>query len=151
MWLTKARITRYFYPFLAYSGINIWNSSKEYPLRKNAWTISGFLNAIRIFLQDKNALFDDMVKTLYQYPVLKERIEDILFCGTRYTFEINSPVINMGVMFGFLKNHENTVAVANRIFETILYNLFLSEKYPGNTGRRGKNSGGCCVESGTGH
>lgn len=102
--------------------------SKEYPLRKNAWTISGFLNAIRIFLQDKNALFDDMVKTLHQYPVLKERIEDILFCGTRYTFEINSPVINMGVMFGFLKNHENTVAVANRIFETILYNLFLSER-----------------------
>ncbi len=102
--------------------------SKDFPTRKDAWTKSGFLYAIRLFLQDTNTLFDDMVKTLKQYPLLKERIEDILFCGTRYTFESNSPLINIGVMFGFLKNRENMVAVANRIYETKMYNLFLSER-----------------------
>ena len=33
--------------------------------------------------------------------------------------------INMGCMFGFIKNHQGMVEVSNRIFETLLYNLFL--------------------------
>lgn len=37
-------------------------------------------------------------------------------------------MINLGVMFGFLKEQNNTVVVANRIFETKLYNFFLSEE-----------------------
>ena len=36
--------------------------------------------------------------------------------------------INMGCMFGFIKNHQGMVEVSNRIFETLLYNLFLSEE-----------------------
>lgn len=33
----------------------------------------------------------------------------------------------MAVMFGFASVSDNTVKIANRIFETCLYNLFLSE------------------------
>ena len=101
--------------------------SDDFPLQKDAWTKEGFLKAVRIFLQDSNTLFDDVVKTLEQYPLLKDRMKDILFRGTRYSFENSSPIINMGVMFGFLKNMDGSVAIANRIFETKLYNLFLSE------------------------
>lgn len=102
--------------------------SQDFPLRKDAWTKAGFLKAVRIFLQDSNTLFDDMVKTLEQYPILKDRMKDILFKGTRYSFESSSPIINVGVMFGFLKNMNGSAAIANRIFETKLYNLFLSEE-----------------------
>ncbi len=31
-------------------------------------------------------------------------------------------------MFGLVKNSEGNVAISNRIFETLLYNLFLSEE-----------------------
>ena len=31
-------------------------------------------------------------------------------------------------MFGFIKNNDGQVIVANRIFETVLYNLFLAEE-----------------------
>ena len=31
-------------------------------------------------------------------------------------------------MYGFIKNNHNTVAISNRIFETLLYNLFLSDE-----------------------
>ena len=34
-------------------------------------------------------------------------------------------------MFGFLKNVEGKAVISNRIFETVLYNLFLSEEYVG--------------------
>ena len=31
-------------------------------------------------------------------------------------------------MYGLIRNDHNTVRIANRIFETMLYNLFLSDK-----------------------
>ena len=68
--------------------------SDDFPLQKDAWTKEGFLKAVRIFLQDSNTLFDDVVKTLEQYPLLKDRMKDILFRGTRYSFENSSPIIN---------------------------------------------------------
>ena len=68
--------------------------SDDFPLQKDAWTKEGFLKAVRIFLQDSNTLFDDVVKTLEQYPLLKDRMKDILFRGIRYSFENSSPIIN---------------------------------------------------------
>ena len=68
-----------------------------------------------------------MVKKLYDYPEVKDMLCGILFRGIRYSFEINNPSINVGVMFGFVKERENAVAIANRLFETKMYNLFLSE------------------------
>lgn len=102
--------------------------SNDFPQKANAWTRDGFLAAIRLLLQDPNTLFDDMFKKIEEYPLLKERLKDILFCGTQYAFEITSPMIHMGFMFGFLKNVNHSVAIANRIFETKMYNVFLSEK-----------------------
>ena len=31
-------------------------------------------------------------------------------------------------MYGLIRNEHNTVRIANRIFETMIYNLFLSEE-----------------------
>lgn len=37
-------------------------------------------------------------------------------------------VMDIGVMFGFLKEENHVVVIANRIFEIFLYNLFISEQ-----------------------
>lgn len=98
------------------------------PDKKTAWTNRGLLEAIRIVQKEPNALFDDMIKHLREYPKLKNMLRNILFQGTRYTYEADSQIISLGIMFGFLKEWNNTVVVANRIFETKLYNFFLSEE-----------------------
>ncbi|MDE7204462.1 MAG: hypothetical protein K2O91_21765 [Lachnospiraceae bacterium] len=46
-----------------------------------------------------------------------------------YPFERDNDLINLGVTFAFLKENNGVVAVKNRIFETKLYDLFLSEMY----------------------
>lgn len=102
--------------------------SMIYPDKKSAWTAEGVLEAIRILQKEPNALFDDMIKQLREYPKLKKMLEKILFQGARYMFEADSQMISLGIMFGFLKEKNNTVIVANRIFETKLYNFFLSEE-----------------------
>ncbi len=99
----------------------------EFPEKKDAWTREGRLEAVRLFLKESNTLFDDMVKKLYDYSEIKDMLCNILFRGVRYSFEINNPSINIGVMFGFIKEKDNVVVIANRLFETKMYNLFLSE------------------------
>lgn len=99
----------------------------DYPDKKAAWTKQGVLAAEQLLRKESNALFDDLVKKLADYPQLKKMIQDILFCGSRFPFEKENPLISQGVDFGFLTEKEGNVAVGNRIFETKMYDLFLTE------------------------
>ncbi|MCD8231246.1 MAG: AAA-like domain-containing protein [Clostridiales bacterium] len=95
--------------------------------KKDAWNEEAIQKAISRILKEPNTLFDDMSKKLNDNPNLKEMIYSILFQGEKYAYEAENERIRIGVMFGFLKERNGSVAVANRIFETKLYNLFLSE------------------------
>lgn len=52
----------------------------------------------------------------------------ILFLGQDFMYNPDNFVIDIGKMFGFLKEDHGQVVIANRIFETRIYNLFLSEE-----------------------
>lgn len=93
----------------------------------SVWTKEGVLAAIKILLKEPNTLFDDMTKKLLDYPQLKEMLQNILFGGIDFPFKRETPMINLGVTFGFLKDKNGIVAVSNRIFETQLYDMFLSD------------------------
>lgn len=92
------------------------------------WTKEGFLEAIKILSFEKNPLFDSLVNKLYDYPELGEMIRSILFTGNSIPYNSGNHVIDIATMFGFIKNDHGAIAIANRIFETRLYDLFLSEK-----------------------
>lgn len=92
------------------------------------WSRDAFQIAVREILKRPNTLFDDMSKKLADYPKLKEMIYCILFRGEKYSYEAENERIRIGEMFGFLKERDGLVSVANRIFEMKLYNLFLSEE-----------------------
>lgn len=67
------------------------------------------------------------------YPELKQMLYAILFRGKYFAFNRYNLPVNIGLMLGFLKDMEGSVAVSNRIFETCLYNLFLSEDLTNST------------------
>lgn len=93
----------------------------------DAWTRKGFLMAERELLSERNTLFDSLWHQVEEYPRLREKLMDILFTGSDYPYNIYLPEIEIGVLLGLLKkNQHNNVVIANRIFETWLYNLFLS-------------------------
>ncbi|MDE6221805.1 MAG: ATP-binding protein [Lachnospiraceae bacterium] len=100
-----------------------------FPAKRDAWTRKGIVAAELLLRKEPNTLFDDMVKKLTDYPKLKRMLQNILFCGSIYPFERDNDLINLGVTFAFLKEKNGAVAVKNRIFETKLYDLFLSEMY----------------------
>ena len=95
---------------------------------EEAWTSRGIDEAIKIILSEKNTLFDSLTKNLNNYPYLKTAIRSILMEGTKLTWSPDNREIVQMEMYGLIQNDHNNVRIANRIFETRLYNLFLSEE-----------------------
>ncbi|MCR5237885.1 MAG: 9-O-acetyl-N-acetylneuraminate esterase, partial [Lachnospiraceae bacterium] len=52
----------------------------------------------------------------------------ILINGARIPWSPDQDDIAQMQMYGFIRNEKNTVRIDNRIFETRLYNLFLSDE-----------------------
>ncbi len=101
--------------------------TSDFPSRSEAWTQSGIIAAELLLRKEPSTLFDDMAKKLMDYPQLREMIQNILFSGSNYPFSRENHLINLGVTFGFLKEQNGNVVISNRIFETKMYDLFLSE------------------------
>ena len=93
-----------------------------------AWSKTGFEEAVRLILAENNTLFQSLTKNLNNYPELKEAIRSILMEGTKLAYNAQQDDIIRMQMYGLIVNDRNTVRVANRIFETMLYNLFLTEE-----------------------
>ena len=92
------------------------------------WTDEGIDEAVKLILAENNTLFQSLTKNLNNYPELRAAIRSILMEGTKLTWNPDQEDIARMQMYGLIRNDHNTVRVANRIFETRLYNLFLSDE-----------------------
>lgn len=99
-----------------------------YDLHEKVWTREGFLEAEKILLAEKNALFESLANKINENQELRKIIYAILFLGKEIPYNSLIKEIEIAEMFGFVKNEHNKVMIANRIFETVFYNLFLSEE-----------------------
>lgn len=91
------------------------------------WNYQGIFAAVRLLVKDKNTLFDDIQKKLFDYPELKEVLFDMLFKGIVYPYHANNSLVSIGEDLGFVKEVDNLVVIANRIYEIWLYNFFIAE------------------------
>ncbi|MCD8220817.1 MAG: AAA-like domain-containing protein [Clostridiales bacterium] len=91
------------------------------------WSQRGIAEAVGIILRERSTLFDSFNHQLDEYPDMQSMLKNILFQGNRYSYNPYNDAINLGTMFGYMKNDSGSVAVSNRIFEMWLYNRFLSE------------------------
>lgn len=70
-----------------------------------------------------------LVNKLMDYPELKNVLYELLFTGKAIPYNPLNKYIETAEMFGFIKNENGSAVISNRIFETVLYNLFISEEY----------------------
>ena len=92
------------------------------------WSKEGVAHAVKILLKENVSLFDSMIKQLDTFHDLRSMIEEMLYKGRKVSFSPAEKSINLGIMFGFLKEMDGYVAISNRIFEMYLLNLFISEE-----------------------
>lgn len=95
---------------------------------RNIWTKQGVEEAVKLILRTRTTLFDSMFKHIAEYPDLKKLLYAMLFQGEKVTYNQDNHTIGLACMFGYVIDDGISVKVANRIFETRLYNLFLSEE-----------------------
>ena len=93
-----------------------------------AWTSAGIDEAVKLILNENNTLFQSLTKNLNNYPELKASIRSILMEGTRLSYNVQQDAIVQMQMYGLIRNENGAVRISNRIFETMLYNLFLSDE-----------------------
>lgn len=95
---------------------------------EGAWTREGILRAVKAILVDNVPLFESMIRHINEYPEMKKMFQAILFQGSEFAYNPDTKEINLAHMFGYAVDEAGKVRIANRIFETRLYNYFLSEE-----------------------
>lgn len=108
------------YPFLVSRLCQLMDGSGD-------WTNDGFLTAVRSLLHESNTLFDDLMKKLFQFPELMEIFRAILYRGEEIAYNYAYQEMALAVRFCFVKEAEGPLRIHNRIFETYLYNYFVTE------------------------
>ena len=104
-------------------------------LNKN-WTKNGVQEAVKIILEEKSTLFDDLFKNLENNPELSELIYNMVIIGNEYPFNFYTPNINTGVMYGiFKKSNTRKAVISNQIFEMFITEYFVGKDLQSN----GKN------------
>ena len=90
------------------------------------WSREGIAEAVRVIHSEDNMLFQSVMSKVQNSETLRNFIQAILFNGKEIAFDYDSPVLRDAEMYGLIKNRHNTVQIANRIFETRLYDHFLN-------------------------
>lgn len=95
-------------------------------LDKN-WTIEGVQEAIKILLDEKNTLFDDLIKNIENDKDIFNSVENLILKGKRMIY--NPDAYEKELMFGIMaKADDNSLKIHNKIFEIRIYNYLIAKR-----------------------
>ncbi len=92
-----------------------------------AWTENGIQEAVKTIVTEKNTLFDSLMGKIRDYDKLRDQMKYMLFRGETIEYLPDNKEQEQLMMYGFIINDHNTVAVANKIFEMRLCRYFVGE------------------------
>lgn len=111
------------YPYLVSKICKIIDEKLE-----KKWNRETIQEAVARILEEKNTLFDDMIKNIENNQELANLLTAILVEKQELVFNIDNPIIEKGIMFGYLtKDSQNHSCIANKIFEVRLLNYLVSK------------------------
>jgi len=90
------------------------------------WSSNGVNNAARQILNEKNTLFDDVIKNIANNNDLKQVAIDILFEGKRVSY--NPYAYEKGILYGIFTDRDGRLEIHNKLFEISLYNFLLEQQ-----------------------
>ncbi|MCL2844556.1 MAG: AAA-like domain-containing protein [Chitinivibrionia bacterium] len=93
-----------------------------------SWTVAGVQEAVKIILQEKSTLIDDLGKNIDSNKELADLLYDIAINGNSYVYNTAEPAMDLGITFGFLRNKNGQAVIDNLIFETVICSYFSIKK-----------------------
>ena len=98
------------------------------------WTTDGVRKAVKILLEEKNTLFDDVFKNLENDKEFYDYIYELLILGYIKPYMIYDPIVSTGVRYEFFKklgNGSDRVVISNKIFELLMTDYYISKDLRG--------------------
>ena len=95
---------------------------------RDDWSHEGFLNAVKALLNERNTLFDDIIKKIEQFPDLKSLLKEHLFSGESRKYNPLNKSFQLAERFNILNVHDGSFSIACRIMETAIYEYFMAEE-----------------------
>lgn len=124
------------YPFLVSRLCKVMDEKIEdgvtFTDKKSVWTRRGFLEAEKIVVKENNTLYQSLTEKLSRYSQLRTVLYELLFTGKPIPYVATNDYIQIAEMFGMIRNEKDSAVISNRIFETVLYNFFISEEFATN-------------------
>jgi len=98
------------------------------PKRKDKeWSREDVDGALKVILNKDNTNFQSLIKNLENHPDLYHNVSQIILAGDELTFNIDDPIIDVGMTCGIFGRKENKVIIHNRVYEQRLYNYMTSK------------------------
>lgn len=95
------------------------------------WDVSDVDEAFTMIVKGSytTTLFDSLTKNLENNRELYENVFNIVINGQQIPFNMNVPVINLGVLYGILIDSPEGCKIHNRIYEQRIYNYMLTKLF----------------------
>ena len=90
------------------------------------WTSENLVSAVKVIIVSRIPLFESLINKLEDDQQLCNLLYRLLFQGEKFLFSAYDSAIQSAVMYGFVKNQNGSLEIANRIFETVIYDWFIS-------------------------
>lgn len=94
--------------------------------KNQCWTRNAVIASAKVLMTEKIPLIESLINKLEDNENLRNMLHSMLFYGKKYLYNVYDSVIGDAVMYGFVKNQEGSTVIANRIFETVIYDWFIS-------------------------
>ena len=120
------------YPFLVSRLCEIIDTKILPKKEKHEWLVNDIETAVGILLKESNPNFDDLIKNLENNAELYETVYSFIIEGIQKSFNIYNPVINLGVLYGILRQKNEKARIHNRVYEQLIYDYMSSKKETSN-------------------
>jgi hypothetical protein len=109
------------YPFLVSKLCKIIDE-KIMPQDELIWKSEYMDKAVKELLKDSNTNFDSLIKNIENNKELYDFINRIILKGEDIIYVRTDEIVNMGTMYGILKEEKGNCRINNRIYEQLIYN-----------------------------
>lgn len=94
----------------------------------SVWNRESIVKAVSMIVSSKTMLFESLMNKLEDDEELKESVYSVLMSGDKLAYNPDDSSVDLALMYGFFKVVDGNVQIANRMFETRIYNAFLTSR-----------------------
>ena len=114
------------YPFLVSKLCKMMDEDVLPAKETKEWTEQDLEFAVRQLVLESNTNFETVIKNLENNPDLYRIVYKMLIDVEFQDYNVHNPIINLGIMYGIIKNGRG-IKIHNKIYEELIYHYMTSK------------------------